>query len=79
MVRRGWTPAIVLTPPPASRGLIFVDAAFDIHTYKVGLWGSAFGGRVFKRSSDVRTQQEAELDGVIKGVRFIVNVNWLVF
>ena len=79
MVRRGWTPAIVLTPPLASRGLIFVDAVFDIHTYKVGLWGLAFGGRVFKCSNDVHTQQEAELDGVIKGVRFIVNVNWPVF
>ena len=79
MVCRGWTPAIVLPPPPASRGLFFVDAALDIHTYKVGLWGPAFGGRVFKCSNGVRTQQEAELDGVIKGLRFIANVNWPVF
>ena len=47
-------------PPPAARGLIFINAAFDVHTYKVGLWGPAFGGRIFKCSSDVRTQQEAE-------------------
>ena len=76
VVRWGWTKALILPPPPAVRGLIFVDAAFDVHTYKVGMWGPAFGGKIFKCSSDVRTRQEAELDGIIKGVHFIVNVNW---
>ena len=76
MVRRGWVPSLIMPPPPVNRGLVFVDAAFDINQYKVGLWGPAFGGRIFKCSAGVRTQQEAELDGVIKGVRFVVNVGW---
>ena len=35
-----------------------VDAAFDLNRIKVGLRGPAFGDRVFRCDSNVRTQQE---------------------
>ena len=38
-----------------------------------------FGGRVFKCNADVHNQQKAKLDGIIKGLRFVVFVQWDVF
>ena len=52
---------------------------FLINRFKVGLWGPAFGGRVVSCDSDVCTQQEAELDCLTRGLRFIVNVGWSAF
>ena len=34
---------------------------------------------MFPCNAEVRIQQEAELDGVIKGIRFVVNIRWPVF
>ena len=79
MSRRGWTPRRVDSPSSAGRGLVFVDAAFDLDRFKVGLWGPALGGRVFRCGHEVLTQQEAELDSLVQGLSFIVNVGWPVF
>ena len=79
MSRRGWTPRRVDSPSSAGRGLLFVDAAFDLDRFKVGLWGPALGGRVFRCGLEVLTQQEAELDSLVQGLNFIVNVGWPVF
>ena len=75
-MHRGWKPLVLRPPSSTGRGLLFVDAAFDIDHFKVGLLHLVFGGRVFVRSSGVRTQPEDELDGIVKGIRFVVNVQW---
>ena len=41
-------------------GVLFVDAAFDVDKFKVGIWGPVMGGKVFHCSPFVRTQEEAE-------------------
>ena len=79
MSRHGWTPRHVASPSSAGRGLVFVDAAFDLDRFKVGLWGPALGGRVFRCGQEVLTQQEAELDSLVRGLSFIINVGWPVF
>ena len=79
MSRRGWAPRRIDSPSSAGRGLVFVDAAFDLDRFKVGLWGPALGGRVFRCGLEVLTQQEAELDSLVQGLNFIVNVGWPVF
>ena len=60
MSHRGCSPRRVASPSSAGRGLIFVDAAFDVDRFKVGVLGPALGGRVFRFHPDVATQQEAK-------------------
>ena len=53
---------------------MYVEAAFDVDRFKVGIWGPALGGRVFPCSPGVCTQQEAELEALIRGVRLCIRV-----
>ena len=75
----GWRPPPLIPFVLARRGTIYVDAAFDKDRYKVGLWSSSLGGRVFHCSSWVRTQQEAELEAMIRGVRICEKIGWPAF
>ena len=56
-----------------------MDAAFDVDRFKVGVWGPTLGGRVFPCSPGVRTQQEAELEALVRGVRLCIRVAWPVW
>ena len=56
-----------------------MDAACDVDRFKVGIWGPALGGRVFPCSPGVCTQQEAELEALIRGVRLCIRVGWPVW
>ena len=47
--------------------------------FQVGVWGPALGGRVFPCSAGVRTQQEAELEALVCGVRLCIRVGWPVW
>ena len=38
------------------RGLVVVDAPFDVDAFEIGLWGPGSGGRVFHCSAEVQTQ-----------------------
>ena len=60
-------------------GVLYVDAAFDVDKFKVGVWGPTLGGRVFPCSPRVRTQQEAELEALVRGVRLCIRVGWPVW
>ena len=55
-------------------GVLYVDATFDVDKFKVGVWGPTLGGRVFPCSPGVRTQQEAELEALVCGVRLCIRV-----
>ena len=79
MARRRWSPRPILPPSQSGTGLLFVDAAFDRDPFKVGVWGPGLRGRVFHCPPDVATQQEAELDSLVQGLRLIVNPGWPVF
>ena len=59
--------------------VLYVDAAFDIDRFKIGVWGPVLGGRVFPCSPGVCTQQEAELEALIRGVRLCIRVGWPVW
>ena len=56
-----------------------MEAAFDVNKFKVGVWGLALGGRVFPCPPGVRTQQEAELKALVRGVRLCIRVGWSVW
>ena len=56
-----------------------MDAAYNVDHFKVGVWGPVLGGRGFPCSPGVCTQQEAELDALIRGVRLSINVGWPVW
>ena len=58
-------------------GLLY--AAYDIDRFKIGVWGPVLGGRVFPCSPGVCTQQEAELEALIRGVRLCIRVGWPVW
>ena len=60
-------------------GILFVDATHDVNRFKVGFWGTILGRRVFHCSPFVKTQQEAELEAIVRGVRPCINVGWLVW
>ena len=60
-------------------GVLYVDAAFDVDRFKVRVWGPVLGGRVFPCSPGVCTQQEAELEALIRGVRLCIRVGWPVW
>ena len=60
-------------------GVLYVDAAFDVNKFKVGVWGPTLRGRVFPCSPGVGTQQEAELEAPVRGVRLCIRVGWLVW
>ena len=55
MALEGWKPAPLIPFSLAKRGTIFLDAAFDVDRYKVGMWAKSLGGRVFHCSPWVRT------------------------
>ena len=59
-------------------GVLYVDA-FDVNKLKVGVWGPTLGGRVFPCSPGVLTQQEAELEALVRGVRLCIRVVWPVW
>ena len=63
----------------ARRGLIFIDAVFNVNRFKVDFGDLCWGGRIFHCLADVATHQKAELDCLVHGLRFIVNVGWPVF
>ena len=73
-----WAPQLLLTLG-ACRGILYVDAAYDVDHFKVGVWGPVLGGRVFPCSPRVCTQQEEELEALIRGVRLCINVGWSVW
>ena len=56
-----------------------MDAAFDVNKFKVCVWGPTLGGRVFPCSPGVRTQQEAELEALVREVRLCIRVGWPVW
>ena len=56
-----------------------MDAAFDVDKFIVGVWGPTLGGRVFPCSPGVRTEQEAELEALVRGVRLCIRVGLLVW
>ena len=56
-----------------------MEAAFDVDRFKVGVWGPTLGGRVFPYSPKVRTQQEAELEALLRGVQLCIRVGWPVW
>ena len=60
-------------------GLLYVDAAFDVDRFKIGVRGPVVGGRVFPCSPGVCTQQEAELEALIRWVRLCIRVGWPVW
>ena len=64
--------------PLASLGgaVLYVDAAYDIDRFKIGVWGPRLGGPVFPCSPSVFKQQEAELEALIDGVRVSIRVGW---
>ena len=68
MSLKGWSPQPLLPVTACRGGILFVDAAFDVDQFKIGVWGPALGGSVFKCSSFVATQQEAELEAGVRGV-----------
>ena len=77
MSLRGWTPKLLLPLSICGGGTLFVDTAFDVDIFKIGVSGPVLGGRVFHCFPFVCTQQEAELEALVKGVRFCMNVGWL--
>ena len=78
MALEGWKPVPLIPFSLAERGTIFLDAASDVDRYKVGMWAKSLGGRVFHCSPWVRTQQEAELEAMVKGVRICEHIGCLV-
>ena len=76
---RGRTPKSLLPLSVCGGGLIFVDTGFDIDRFKVGIWGPVLGGRVFHGSPFVKTQHEAQLEALVRGVRLCINVGWPVW
>ena len=46
MSLRGWTLKLLLPLSNCGGGTLFVDAAFDVDRFKVGVWGPVLGGRV---------------------------------
>ena len=76
---RAWKPQVLLPLSICGGGVLYVDAAFDVDKFKVGVWGPALGGRVFPCSPGVRTQKEAELEALVRGVRLCIRVGWPVW
>ena len=79
MALEGWKLAPLIPFSPTERGTIFLDAAFDVDRYKVGMWAKSLGGRVFQCSPWVRNQQEAELEAMVRGVRICEHLGWPAF
>ena len=79
MALEGWCPPPLIPFVFAQRGTIYVDAAFDRDKYEVGVWASRLGGRVFHCIARVRTQQEAELEALVRGVRLCETIGWPAF
>ena len=79
MALEGWNPVPLIHFSLAERGTIFLDAAFDVDRYKVGMWAKSLGGRVLHRSPWVRTRHEAELEAMVKGVRICEHIGWPAF
>ena len=75
MCLRGWTPKLLFPLSICGGGTLFVDAAFDVDIFKIGVWVLCWGA-VFHCFPSVRTQQEAELEALVKGVCLCINVGW---
>ena len=75
----GWTPKLLLPFSICGGCTLFVDGAFDVDIFKIGIWGPMLGGRVFHCSPFVCTQPKAELEALVKGVRLCINVGWPVW
>ena len=73
---KSWTPKSLLPFLVCGGVVTFVNAVFDVDRFKVGIWGLALGGRGFHRSLFVKTQQEAELEAMVRGIRLCINVGW---
>ena len=74
---RAWKPQVLLLLTICAGGgggFLYVDAAVDVDRFKVGVWGPTLGGRVFPCSPGVRTQQEAEPEALVRGVRLCIRV-----
>ena len=76
---RGWTPKSLLPLSICGGGVIFVDAAFAVDRFKVGIWGPVLGGKVFHCSPFVKTPQEAALEALVRGICLCINIGWPVW
>ena len=76
---RAWKPHVLLPLSICEGGVLYVDAAFDVDSFKIGVWVPPLGGRVFPCFPGVCTQQEAELEALIRGVRLCIRVGWPVW
>ena len=60
-------------------GVLFVDATHHADRFKIGVWGLVLGGRLFHCCPFVKTQQEAKLGALMRGLRMCINVGWRVW
>ena len=75
MSLKGWSPKPLLPLSVCGGGGgLFVDAAYDVDRFTIGISGPVLGGRVFHCSPFVKTPQEAELEALVRGVRMCINV-----
>ena len=70
---KDWSPQPLQPLSVCGGGILFVDV---VDKFKVGMWGSSLGGRVFHCSPVVKTHQKAELEALVRGVHLCINVGW---
>ena len=75
----GWRPPPLTPFVIVQKGTMYVDTVFHRDTYKVGVCASRLGGRVFHCSVWVRTEQEAKLEALVRGVRLCEKTGWPAF
>ena len=73
---RAWKPQVLLLLNICVGGVLYVDVAFDVNKFKVVVWGPTLGSRVFPCSFGVWTQQDAELEALVRGVWLCIRVGW---